>query len=292
MKNSCIITSASTKFFPSLINLLGSIEKNYPNHPDVYVYDIGLFFTMRKELESISWVHILDVPHFVPHWRACYTWKTHILNTPLTENNLYIDAGCQVLRSLDEIFKKIDTQGYVTVSQGSTVTIQDITPKEYINLYNLSTEDVQSQVITAGIFGFKKDSVITEITKRLYESGIIGLCLGFSKTELWKNTGVNKTNFIRDCKMFRHDTTMLTVLLKEKIKNAFIEPVENFSPEQHSSSTQYLWNLRLNYNRLSFLHKNILHKKNNTYAVYNRLHISIFILLKKISNTVKKCFHF
>ena len=164
MKNTCIITSASTKFFPSLINLLGSIAKNYPNHPDVYVYDIGLFFTMRKELESISWVHVLDVPHFVPHWRACYTWKTYILNTPLAEHNLYIDAGCQVLRPLDDVFTKIESQGYLAVSQGLTVNIQDITPQEYLDMYHLSPEDAKAEVITAGIFGCKKDAVITPVT--------------------------------------------------------------------------------------------------------------------------------
>jgi hypothetical protein len=287
-KTKCIITSASSKFFPSLLNLLGSIEANYPNHPDVYIYDLGLFYTFRKELESIPWVHILDVPHFVPHWRSCYTWKTYILNTPLTENNLYIDAGCQVLKSLDELFDKIDSQGYLAVSQGTVVTIQDVTPQQYLDLYGLTYNDAQKNVITAGIFGFKKDSVIKKVTEGLYKASVDGLCLGFSQGEIWKNKGVNKTDFTRDCKMFRHDTTLITILLKKEIPDAIIEPVEYFSSQKEASGNQFIWNFRLNYRKLPFIEHNILHKKPSFYVIINRIYVNIFIIIKRVANTIKK----
>jgi hypothetical protein len=291
-KTKCIITSASNKFFPSLLNFLGSIKTNYPNHPDIYVYDLGLFYTFRKELESIPWVHVLDVPHFVPHWRSCYTWKTYILNTPLTELNFYIDAGCQILKSLDTLFDKIDEQGYLAVSQGAHVVIKDITPQEYLNLYQLTENDAQQNVITAGIFGFKKDSPIKKVTEELYQAGLQKLCLGFSQGELWKNKGVNKTDFIRDCKMFRHDTTLITILLRKNIPNATIEPVESFSSIKEKSAEQFIWNFRLNYKKLTFIHYNILHKKINFYTTINRLYTYTFIVIKRITNNIKqKCFH-
>lgn len=284
----CIITSASSKFFPSLLNLLGSIEVNYPNHPDVYVYDLGLFYTFRKELESIPWVHVLDVPHFVPHWRSCYTWKTYILNTPLTDLNFYIDAGCQVSKPLDTLFDKIDSQGYLAVSQGTSITIQNITPREHLDLYGLTENDAQKNVITAGIFGYKKHSIIQKVTDLLYKSGIDGLCLGFSQGEIWKNKGVNKTEFIRDCKMFRHDTTLLTILLKKEIPDAIIESVEYFSSKKEVSDNQFIWNFRLNYKKLPFTESKILHKKPNLYVTINRIYVHIFIIIKKIANTIKK----
>lgn len=282
MKNNCIITSVSDKFFPSLLNLLGSIESNYPNHPDVYVYDLGLFFTFRKELEGIPWVHVLDIPHFVPHWRSCYTWKTYILNTPLVENNFYIDAGCQILKPLDTLFDKIESRGYLTVSQGTSVTIKDITPQEYLDLYGLTEADAQKNVITAGIFGFKKDSIIKKVTEGLYKAGVDGLCLGFSQGEIWKNKGVNKTDFIRDCKMFRHDTTLITVLLNKEIPDAIIEPVDYFSDQNKKDGEQFIWNFRMNYRKLDFV------KNYNIYSYINRIYVYIFLLLKNISNTLKK----
>jgi hypothetical protein len=288
MKNNCIITSASDKFFPSLLNFLGSIEANYPNHPDVYIYDLGLFYTFRKELESIPWVHILRVPHFVSHWRSCYTWKTYILNTPLAENNLYIDAGCQVLKNLDPLFEKINSQSYMAVSQGTAVNIQDITPQEYLDRYGLTPQDAQSQVITAGIFGFKKDSAIKRVTEELYKAGVGGLCLGFSQGELWKNKGPNKTLYIRDCKMFRHDTTLLTIILKKEIPDAIIEPIEFFSSNKETSDNQYIWNFRLNYKNLDFIKSDILHKNFNLHASLNRVYVTIFITIKTLANKLKK----
>lgn len=292
MKNNCIITSVSDKFFPSLLNLLGSIESNYSNHPDVYVYDLGLYYTFRKELESISWVHVLEVPHFVPHWRSCYTWKTYILNTPLAENNFYIDAGCQVLKPLDTLFDKITYQGYLAVSQGTSVTIKDITPQGYIDMYSLTENDAQKNVVTAGIFGFKKDSIIKKVTEGLHKAGVDGLCLGFSQGEIWKNKGINKTDFIRDCKMFRHDTTLITILLKKEIPDAIIEPIEYFSSQKEASGNQFIWNFRLNYKKLPFIKHNVLHKKLNFYIAVNRVYIQTFIIIKRFVNNIKqKCFH-
>ncbi len=280
----CIITSASDKFFPSLLNFLGSIDKNYPNHPDVYVYDLGLFSTFKKELESIPWVHLMEMPHFVPHWRSCYTWKTYALNTPLSELNLYLDAGCQVLQSLDPLFEKINTQGYLAVSQGPAVRIKDITPADYVERFFLPKDKLDSEIIAAGLFGFKKDPAIKAVTEKLYQAGINKDCLGFSQAELWKNKGLNKTEFVRDCKMFRHDTTMLSIFLYANIPDLIVEPAEHFSNVKENSPTQYLWSFRMNYKNLEYLHE--IHK--SLWSKINRVYVHLFIFLKSISNTIKK----
>lgn len=288
---SALVTSASNKFFPSLINLLGSLHVNYPNHPDVYVYNLGLFPTYRKELEIILWVHILEIPHFVKHWRKCYTWKTYILNTPINKNNLYLDAGCQVMKPLDELFKKIDEQGYLAVSQGNSVSLRDITPNDYIEIFDISNKTLSSEVITAGIFGFKVGSIISPITKKLYNAGVEGLSLGFSESELWKNKGINRTPFIRDCKMFRHDTTLLSILFLRDIGDAAIEPIEYFSAKYENNSKQLIWNLRLNYKGLDFLDPSILHQEPKQWQVrLNRYFFYVFIILKSMSNKVKNLF--
>ena len=274
-----IITSASNKFFPSLINLLGSIKANYPNHPHIYVYDLGLFYTFRKELESMPEVTLLKIPHFVPFWRSCYTWKTYILNTPLADLNFYLDAGNQVLRPLDEIFEEIERDGYFAVGQG--VLLEDITPKEYKNIFNLEQNDYKTPFITAGIFGFKKDSTVSHLTENLYNLAISGLCLGFSKEESWKNKGVNKNIFVRNCKMFCHDTTLLSLVLKEGIKNLKSHDIYKFgganSKQDHPD--QIIWNLRMNYVNLDYLRPK---------RYINTLIVKIFILIRKIRFKFKK----
>ena len=248
-----LITSVSNKFFPSLLNLIGSIKQNYPNHPHIFIYDLGLNFLFKKQIKKIKNVSIIEIPHFVSFWRSCYTCKTYIINTPLADLNFYLDAGCQILKPLDEVFEKIEKNDYLLVSQGSVVTIQNITPKDYLKLFDIKKEKETNEIIAAGIFGFKKDSQqIKTVTEKLYQAGLNGLCLGFSPTEQWKNKGVNKNDFIRDCKMFRHDTTLLTLLIIKYLENPIIENIEKYSGEKTGNSNQILWNLRMNYKKLEY----------------------------------------
>jgi hypothetical protein len=175
-----------------------------------------------------------------------------MLNTPLADLNFYIDAGNQILKPLDELFEKINRQDYLLVSQGNEVSVEDITPREYMDIFELGSEFYNKEIIAAGIFGFKKNSSISTLTNKLYNTGVSGLCLGFSKNEQWKNKGRNENTFVRDCKMFRHDTTMITILVYKYMSNPIIEPIENFSGEDTKSPEQYMWNLRMNYSTLRY----------------------------------------
>lgn len=286
----CIITSASNKFFPSLLNLLGSIEENYPNHPDVYIYNLGLFFSFRKQLESIPWVHILDIPHFVPHWRSCYTWKTYIFKIPLTENNLYLDAGNQVLKPLDDVFEKISLNGYLFVSAGDEVKNKDLIPDDYINIFDIKDKTkLDNGILTAGIFGFNKNNKeIMNLTNLLFDCGKIGLCLGFSKNEQWKNKGVNKNNFIRNAKYFRHDNTLFCLLFIKTISNAIIEKVEYFDSKFTDKDNQYIWNLRLNYRKLKYLYFSKKYQTHTLIKIINNIYLYLFLFLKEINRIIKK----
>ncbi len=212
-----IITSCSTKYFIRLINLLGSIKINHPSHPKIYVYDLGLLPAFRKELEKIDSVEVLKMPHFCNFWRSCFPWKTYIFAHPIAKLNFYLDAGCQVLRPLDEIFGAIDEDDYFTVDQG--VELKNIIPKEYKDLFELDDSYDALNTVTAGIFGFKNIPYINTILGKLHNWALAGLCLGFSPKEQWRNKGKNKNVFIRNCKMFRHDLTLLNIVLRKNIQN-------------------------------------------------------------------------
>lgn len=275
-----IITAASNKYFPSLINFIGSMKAKYPNHPPIYIYDLGLNFFLKKEIEKIQDIKILKIPHFINHWRSCYTWKTYILNTPISDSNFYIDVGCQILKPLDEIFEKIEEQGYFLVNQGQEVLMRDITPKEYTDVMDIDDEILNKEMIAAGIFGFKKESPITKVTEKLYQAGIAGLCLGFSKNEQWKNKGVNKNIFIRNCKMFRHDTTLLSILILKFMPGLNIEDVKRFYGEKLNNDNQLVWNLRMNYSKLEYIN----HLKLN---LFSKIFIFLFLKAKSINKIIK-----
>ena len=277
----CIITSASNKFVPSLLNMLGSFEKNYPDHPHIYIYDLGISSFIKKDILKFKEVSIINVPHFVPFWRSCYTWKTYILNTPLADLNFYIDAGCQILRPLSEVFEKIEKNGYYLVGQGKEVFAKDITPKEYIELFEIPADKLNHEVVAAGIVGFKKnDEQIKKVTSVLYDAGVTGLSLGFSKKDLWKNKGKNKNEFLRDCLLFRHDTTLLTLFVIKYLKGATIESLDLFQGHITGDPNQLVWNLRMNYSKLDYLNTSNL-------SLLSRIFIYTFINAKKVKTWIR-----
>jgi hypothetical protein len=276
-----IITSSSNKFFPSLLNFLGSIKARYPEHPPIFVYDLGLSSFLKKEISQIPGVSVISLPQFVPFWRSCYTWKTYILNQPLADLNFYIDAGTELLQPLDTLFDSIEKNGYLLVSQGHEVTMKDITPTDYIETFDLDASVLSHEIIAAGIFGFNAHSdIIRNITRKLYAVGQMGLCLGFSEKEQWKNKGKNANAFVRQCERFRHDTTMLSVLVWKYLAHPIIEPIEHFDGKKSGHPQQYLWSVRMNYSTLTYLHYFKL-------GYMTRAFIALFLYAKKLNALVK-----
>jgi len=109
-----IITAASEGYAESLLALLGSLNVNWPGHPPVLVYDIGLGKETREKLEAHQ-IPVRQVPPFCPHWRKHYTWKLWCWNDAPAEHVLWMDAGIAVLAPLDEVFEAIERLGYFAV---------------------------------------------------------------------------------------------------------------------------------------------------------------------------------
>ncbi|QSH39035.1 hypothetical protein JXR01_01845 [Candidatus Kaiserbacteria bacterium] len=281
-----IVTSASNKFFPSVLNLIGSIKENYEEHPHIYVWDLGLFPTFRYELATIDGVTVVPMPHFNSFWRKCYTWKTYIFTKPFTDITLYLDAGTQVLQPLDEVFAQIKKDGYIAV--GQDISCELLVPREYITTLSMRVPELQKEVVTAGIFGFSKHYAdIQKVIEATHDASLCGLCLGFSPSEQWKNKRPNKTFFVRDCKLFRHDTTLLSVFLHKIMPDAKITDLSLFSAERHGGE-QFVWNLRLLYSKLDYISPSYTKSKKHVITLINRAYVQVFFILKRISKIVKR----
>jgi hypothetical protein len=109
-----IITAASEAYAPSLLGLLGSLNLNWPNHPPVLVYDIGLSESTLTVLQKHG-VAVKKVPPFCPHWREHFTWKLWCLNDAPAENIFWLDAGVVILRPMNEVFEVLDRIGYFVI---------------------------------------------------------------------------------------------------------------------------------------------------------------------------------
>jgi len=112
--NRLIVTAASKAYGPSLLAFLGSLTVNWPEHPPVRVYDIGLDETTLATLAEHK-IPVKKVPPFCPHWRKHFTWKIWCLNDAPAQDVLWMDAGLVLLKPLDEVFEALEHQGYFLV---------------------------------------------------------------------------------------------------------------------------------------------------------------------------------
>jgi len=112
--NRIIITAASSSYEESLMALLGSLNCNWPDHPPVLVYDIGMRQKALSELDRAG-IMVRRVPAFCEHWRRHFTWKLWCMNEASCNTFFWIDAGICVLRPMDEVFRCAETLGYFVV---------------------------------------------------------------------------------------------------------------------------------------------------------------------------------
>lgn len=111
MSADLVVTAASAEHSVSLLALLGSLKLNWPGHPRVLVYDLGL----DRETLAILEKHgtcVRKVPAFCPHWRHHHTWRFWCLNDAPGRDVIWIDARVVVMQALDEVCHEIRRNGY------------------------------------------------------------------------------------------------------------------------------------------------------------------------------------
>ncbi len=281
-----ILTSCSNKFFPTVITLIASIKTVYPEHPTIVVYDLGILPLFRMELEMIKNVKVVTVPAFCPHWKACYTWKPWIFVNPPARLNLYLDSGIQILKKLDSVFDLIEKDDYFAVGQNTSLA--SISPSEFRSIIKIDEKFYKETYVTAGLFGFKTDSKITPTLKDIYEASVAGLCLGFSPVESWRNKGKNKSVFVRDCPLFRFDTTVMSLLMRRDLGDFKMQPWKTYETgELLNDGSQIMWNARLKKIGEGYFDTKTLHEERRLIPILNRVYIHAFLKLKRISNAIK-----
>ena len=109
-----IVTAGSAIYGPYLLGLLGSLNLNWPLHPPVLVYDLGLNEETLALLRE-NQISVKTIEPFCDHWRKHFAWKIWCLNDAPATNILWMDAGLVVLKPLEEVFHAINRLEYFIV---------------------------------------------------------------------------------------------------------------------------------------------------------------------------------
>lgn len=276
--DSALVTAADAKYAPFLFNALSSIHSNFPTHPLVYVFDLGLSRAQRYELESVPWVRLRTTEKFVPHWKAGWSWKPYILTKLHERYLLYFDAANIVLyRSIALWFLAIKRHGFFCIANGQRM--QDITPSDYWDMFGLDPETYAARpTFGAGLFGFDRNGPAGVAISKCLALTITGWNLGRSASEpnpLYSNVA------LRDCVCFRSDQTLLNLAMIEYMGSDIVIRDELRYcglGGQRDHVNQYLWYSRRNKNSMLYFAKPM-----NVYSivfVYNRMTAWIILFLR------------
>jgi hypothetical protein len=166
-----IITAASEGYGPSLLALLGSLHLNWPHHPPVLVYDIGLDPGTLKWLEG-NRIPVRKVPPFCEHWRKHYTWKLWCLNDAPAHDIIWMDAGLVVLQPLNEILDALNTLGYFLTTNYESLDWE--ASDEACNGCGVPTGFRNNKLtLPATVMGFRKSGEILQILKEALAVGLV-----------------------------------------------------------------------------------------------------------------------
>ena len=151
-----LLTAASESYGRQLLAFLGALRCNWPDHPPVRVYDLGLGEATVRTI-SDSGFTVVKVPPFVDHWRKHYTWKLWCMNEAPARRILWLDAGCCVLRPLPEIFDIITAQGYFCVPNYEELELE--ASEAACEGCGVTSDFRRGKVsLAANVFGFDKQS--------------------------------------------------------------------------------------------------------------------------------------
>jgi hypothetical protein len=202
MRSCQIITAASDAFGPSLLALLGSLNLNWPGHPPVLVYDIGLDAGTLERLDRYG-IPVRKVPPFCVHWRQHYTWKLWCLNDAPAQNILWMDSAMMVLQPLDEILEAIDKLGYFFTTNYELLDWEASdeacagcgVPPNFRN---------GKPTLPATLMGFKKTGLVLEILREALDVALVE-----------KNIAATEVTH-------RHDQALLSLLVYKHLKHVVI----------------------------------------------------------------------
>jgi len=276
--DSALVTASDAKYAPFLFNALSSIHTNFPDHPLVYVFDLGLNRSQRFELESIPWIRLKAIEKFVPHWKEGWSWKPYILTQVDERFVLYFDAANIVLyRSIALWFLAIKRHGFFGIANGQL--LRDITPSDYWTMFALDPVICAGRpTFGAGLFGFDGAGSAGNAIRKCLSLTIDGWNLGRSDGE--KNPLYGKVP-LRDCMCFRADQTLFNLAMVEYVgPDLLIRNEERYcgrgGPRDHAN--QYLWYARRNKKSMIYFAKPL-----NNYScvfLFNRVTAWIKLMLR------------
>ncbi len=198
-----VCAAANARYFPMLLNLIGSLHKNSSSSiAGIVVGDLGLTAQQSTYLRGLDRVQVVPLafPFAFQAWKFPFVLQT-LLGSGLPL--LYLDAGCFVERDLAPWFARIRQDGYLFFHNGPYTDPQHLTR-------NWTAEAVYTY------FGLRKaeDMSVTAITTLV---GLAPEAVDFAR----RLVAINQPYLLRphaDCIDNRYDQSLFSVYVQHILR--------------------------------------------------------------------------
>lgn len=233
-----IITFANNKYQNALLSLISSIYKySYFCISSIIIFYIDIDEDIKNTLINLPNIILINYKTIIDNNDfeysvldlKYYAFKTFCINYAyfnLCDNNdkiLYLDAGININRNLNEIIRLIDKNDLFVVDHsdrknGQYLRIANITHPNCVKNMGLIQNELEANVVKGGIFGIKVGGIFENFLKEWYNLSKKKNIMCYSKFE-----NMSYSNYFNDSNLtmitsqytgHRHDQTILSILIK------------------------------------------------------------------------------
>ena len=214
-------TGADEKHYPLLLNMIGSIHKyNFYDTVEIRVYDLGLNERQKQELKNLKKVNIYQVEQtnseilkdvqtsptrFV---KGLFSWKPVLIKDSLDHCPyvLYLDAGTEIRKPLNSLFKHIIQNKYLFFDCGHSIRWMS-TDYNIQSLYLQSKEN--SWILKDDTFGV--DAGFMGLSREVYDEFVLPMYELSKNLKNFEDNGSCPDGWGSG----RHDQTLFSILARK-----------------------------------------------------------------------------
>lgn len=184
MYNNIIVTATNSPYFESLLTLINGVHEYSINIIDrIFVYNLGLTPDEVRILNLLKKVEVLEFPHNSSELHPkflepkSYIYKIFCMynSSKLGNNVLWLDSGACPLKSIEDIYQKIDEDDIFLV--GDIHKNRNYTHSNCKLIMSASEDELDGNQIWAGLVGYKSNGRYHHIFDKAYEFALIPGCV-------------------------------------------------------------------------------------------------------------------
>jgi hypothetical protein len=184
MYNNILVTATNSPYYSSLLTLISGVHKHSLDIVDkIFVFNLGLEETEVNYLNTLKNVEVLNFPSNTADLHSkflepkSYVYKIYCMKmgSVMGHNVLWLDSGACPLKSIKEIYDKINTEDVFLV--GDVHINKNFTHSDCVKCLSATENELSDNQLWAGLVGYKSNGKYQQLFDDAYSFSLIEGCL-------------------------------------------------------------------------------------------------------------------